>query len=87
MKSTENNAGHSKNTERYFTVPGDVLIDILSVLVSNCILYEIKTVDVSDNSILLYLTSKDQSRHYAKAIENIETILDEYKGYSELLTF
>lgn len=88
MKASENNEeNRSKITERYFTVPGDMLIDILSVLVNNGILYQIKTVDLNDNSILLYLTQKGQRGNYAKAIENIETMLNEFKDYSRLLQF
>lgn len=88
MKSRENNLeSQSTIAEKYFTVPGDMLMDILSVVVNNGILYQIKTVDTNANSILLYMAQKSQNGHYAKAIENIETMLDEYKEYSRLLQF
>ncbi len=70
---------------KYFTVPGDMLIDILNVLVNNSIIYQVKSVDLNENSILLYITQEGQSIHYAKAIENIDVMLDEYRGYSQLL--
>lgn len=71
--------------EKYVTVPVDMIMDILHVLVSHAIQFEIKSVDVNENSILLYLSPRNQNAHYSKALENLEVMLSEYREYANLL--
>lgn len=71
--------------EKYFTVPADIIMDILHVLVSHAIQFEIKSVDMNETSILLYLSPKNQNAYFAKALENMEVMLSEYREYSNLL--
>ena len=66
---------------KYYTVAGDILMDILHIIFSNDIRYEIKSVNRGDNSILLYVPQEKQPPQIVKATENIETIINSYKEY------
>jgi len=81
MQSGRNTKADSKLTVKYLTVPGDVIIDILYILVSNELLYQIKSINRNENSILLCVEQDKKSERFLIAIENIETILNAYNEY------
>lgn len=71
--------------ENYFAVYSDTLLDVLRVAINNDIPFEIKSVHTIENSVLLCIRQKRQGDNYAKVVENIETLLAEYRSYLELL--
>ena len=71
--------------ENHFTVYGDMLLDVLQVVLNNDIPFEIKSIHQIENSAVLCIRQKRQGDNYAKVVENIETLLAEYRAYLELL--
>lgn len=76
--NTENSP---KPTVKYFTIPGDLLMDILYILLENGLRYQIKAINRDENSILLYLPHERQPVQWAMAVENVESILRDYSYY------
>ena len=81
-KNTHEGTGSKEN---HFTVYGDMLLDVLRVVINNDIPFEIKSIHTIENSALLCIRQKRQGDNYAKVIENIEALLAEYRSYLELL--
>ncbi|MFZ6011175.1 MAG: hypothetical protein ACOYXT_12585 [Bacteroidota bacterium] len=81
MRSSKGNA-HIR--EHYFTVPSDMLMDVLQVVVKNSIRYRITEVSPYEGCIKLYVNSEGQQVYYDKAVENIEVMLDEYMDFVRL---
>lgn len=71
--------------ENHFTVYGDMLLDVLRVVINNDIPFEIKSIQQIENSAVLCIRQKRQGDNYAKVVENIEAMLTEYRSYLELL--
>jgi hypothetical protein len=80
MNSLNSTSTPSKSLQEYFTIPGDLLMEILSIVVNNGVAYQIKTVNLNENSILLYIPQKNHT-HAASAIDNIGGILKDYNYY------
>lgn len=78
---TSNSGTDPTPAAEYFTIPGDLVIDILFILSTYNLHYHIKAVNREENSILLYLPREEQPAHRAMAIENIESILRDYHYY------
>ena len=75
-----------KATARIFTVPGDMVMDILQILVTNGIRFEIQTVKAEDNTLQLQLFPSGHNAHvYHQSVKNIEALLDEYKTFQTYL--
>jgi hypothetical protein len=77
----DNNKTDKESRVTYFTVPGDVIMDILYILFSNNIHYSINSVNRNQNSILLDLPMDKQPPVLSDAIENIDGILQDYNQY------
>lgn len=58
-----------------YTVPIDVVIDIAEILVESRIQHSIKAIKEEKHAIVLRLLVEPE---HAKAVENIEKILEEY---------
>jgi hypothetical protein len=71
--------------ENHFTVYGDMLLDVLRVVINNDIPFEIKSIHTIENSALLCIRQTRQDDNYAKVVENIDALLSEYRTYLELL--
>ncbi len=81
-KETHERTGGKEN---HFTVYGDMLLDVLRVVINNDISFEIKSIHQIENSALLCIRKKRQGDNYEKAVENIDALLAEYRIYLELL--
>lgn len=87
MRTSTNRQKETTRNVKYYTVPGDILMDILYILFRNAISYEIKSVNRDENSVLLFLSADKQPAFFTQAIENIENILASYNEYITGLPF
>jgi hypothetical protein len=79
--ATQERQNGSTEHGSYFTVPGDVLMDILYILLSNNLTHELKSINRNENSVLLYISKINQPAQFTLALENIESILHDYQDY------
>lgn len=70
-----------KTSLKSYTVPMDVFIDILRILLNNNIRNQIEAVNEIQNSIILRIEIIKTDATHQKVIENIEDVLFEYGYY------
>jgi hypothetical protein len=70
-----------KNRFKTLTVPLDVLIDVVSIIKETELKNEITGVNVNRSFIELKIEYQNGLGYHQRAIENIESILDDYNHY------
>ena len=63
-----------------YTIPLDLLLDILKILLGNNISYLIESINENESSLLMQLRFNSSITNHKKAKENIESFLADY-GY------
>ena len=71
----------SKNTYKTFSIPLDVLTDIIKVLLQSELKNEITGANENKNFIDVKVEYQNGLGFHQKAIDNIENILDDYNHY------
>lgn len=71
-------AGHDRGIVKHFTVPSDVLMDVLYIIHRHKIRFQISRINREENTIMLDLY---HGEYAGQVIENIEYILSEYTTY------
>ena len=71
----------SKNTYKTFSIPLDVLTDIIKVLLQAELKNEITGANENKNFIDVKVEYQNGLGFHQKAIDNIENILDDYNHY------
>lgn len=71
----------SKNTYKTFSIPLDVLTDIIKVLLQAELKNEITGANENKNFIDIKVEYQNGLGFHQKAIDNIESILDDYNHY------
>ena len=71
----------SKNTYKTFSIPLDVLTDIIKVLLQAELKNEITGASENKNFIDVKIEYQNGLGFHQKAIDNIESILDDYNHY------
>jgi hypothetical protein len=71
----------SKNTYKTFSIPLDVLTDIIKVLLQAELKNEITGANENKNFIDVKVEYQNGLGFHQKAIDNIESILDDYNHY------
>lgn len=70
-----------KTTLKSYTVPMDVFIDIMQILLTYNIRNQIEAVNEAQNSIILRIEIIKTDSTHQKVIENLEDVLSEYGYY------
>ncbi len=70
-----------KNRFKTLSVPLDVLIDVVSIIKETELQNEITGVNVNRSFIELKIEYQNGLGYHQRAIENIESILDDYNHY------
>lgn len=71
----------SKNTYKTFSIPLDVLTDIIKVLLQAELKNEITGANENKNFVDVKVEYQNGLGFHQKAIDNIESILDDYNHY------
>ena len=71
----------SKNTYKTFSIPLDVLTDVIKVLLQAELKNEITGANENKNFIDVKVEYQNGLGFHQKAIDNIESILDDYNHY------
>ena len=69
-----------KPITKSYTIPLDLLIDILKILLNNTMCYEIEAINETENSLLVQVCFSPTVPNHSRAKENIEAHLNDY-GY------
>jgi len=67
--------------EKIFNVPVDICLDIFKVLLENRVEFELIGIKEKQNSLVIKILPHSDFSFYVKMIENIESILRDYKSY------
>ncbi len=70
-----------KNRFKTLTIPLDVLIDVINIVMETELKNEITAVNVNRSFIELKVEYQNGLGYHLRAIENIESILDDYNQY------
>jgi hypothetical protein len=71
----------NNNSTKSFSIPMDVLMDTLKIFLNNDIEYKIEGISEKSNSVIIQMKLQKNSLIYTEAVENIETILEDYNYY------
>lgn len=63
------------------TIPLDVLMDIVRILLNNAIVWVVEGINEKENSLLIQISIQPQLLRHRKALENIQGILSDYGYY------
>ena len=69
-----------KPITKSYTIPLDLLIDILKILLNSNIGYHIEAINETESSLLVQVSFSPTVPNHSRAKENIETLLNDY-GY------
>ena len=64
-----------------YTIPLDLLLDILKILLSNNISYHIESINENESNLLMQLRFNPSITNNKKAKENIESFLTDYEYF------
>ena len=70
-----------KNRFKKLTVPLDVLVDVLNIVIETELKNEVTGVNVNRSYIEIKIEYQNGLGYHQRAIENIESILDDYNHY------
>lgn len=70
-----------KSRFKKLTVPLDVLVDILNIVIETELKNEVTGVNVNRSYIEIKIEYQNGLGYHQRAIENIESILDDYNHY------
>ena len=70
-----------KNRFKKLTVPLDVLVDVLNIVIETELKNEVTGVNVNRSFIEIKIEYQNGLGYHQRAIENIESILDDYSHY------
>lgn len=70
-----------KNRFKKLTIPLDVLVDVLNIVIETELKNEVTGVNVNRSFIELKIEYQNGLSYHQRAIENIESILDDYNHY------
>lgn len=63
------------------TIPMDVLMDILRILLDNAILWQVEGINEKENSLLIQMSIQPHLLRHRKALNNMQEILSDYGYY------
>ena len=63
------------------TIPMDVFMDIVRILLGTRIQWQVENINEKENSLLIQVSTQPHLHHHQKAIENMESILADYGYY------
>lgn len=63
------------------TIPLDVFIDVVRVLLDNAFDWQVEGINEKENSLLIQVSIQPGSARHKKAMENIQSMLSEYGYY------
>lgn len=69
------------NITKSYTIPLDLLIDILKIVLNNNLNYNIEAVNDKESSLLLQVSFDQTQFNHPKAKENIEYFLNDYSHF------
>ena len=72
---------NGKTQQHSYTIPMDMYMDILRILLPNKIRNYVETLNERENSIILRIETVPGNFRHKQAIENLEEILNEYGYY------
>jgi len=70
-----------KTTLKSYTIPMDVFIDIMRILLTYKIRNQIEAINETQNSLILRIEIIQTDSTHQKVIENLEDVLSEYGYY------
>ena len=70
-----------RKTVKRFTVPGDVLVDVLYVVNRSGIRYQITEVNRDQSNVTLRLSCDGSGKFEEQAIENIDCMISDYMNF------
>jgi len=68
-------------TEESLKIPSDILLDVLAVIVKETIRHEITQVVEGRSMVILSVYLNDGSLKQQRALQNIQSMLEEYNEY------
>ncbi len=68
-------------TTNSHTIPMDVFMDIVRILLNNAIQWKVESINERENSLLIQVSIQPDLLRHRKAIENMESILSDYGYY------
>lgn len=81
MKTTTN-AQPGNHISTSHTIPMDVLMDVLKLLMANDLAYSIESLNEREDSILVQVQHDKESKRHRQAMFNLKDILGTYTQYT-----
>lgn len=63
------------------TIPMDVFIDIVRILLDNALAWQVEGINEKENSLLIQVSYQPHLPRHRKALENMQSILADYGYY------
>jgi len=63
------------------TIPMDVFMDIVRILLNNVIWWQVESINEKENSLLIQISIQPDLLRHRKAMENMQSILSDYGYY------
>ncbi len=63
------------------TIPMDVFMDIVRILLNNAIRWQVESINEKENSLLIQISIQPDLLRHRKAMENMQSILSDYGYY------
>lgn len=68
-------------TTSSYTVPVDVLLDIVRILLEYAIQWQVEGINEKENSLLIQVSIQPSLPHQRKALDNMKAVLSDYDHY------
>jgi hypothetical protein len=68
-------------TTNSHTIPMDVFMDIIRILLNNAIQWRVESINEKENSLLIQVSIQPDLLRHRKAMENMQSILSDYGYY------
>ncbi len=70
-----------QTTSSSHTIPMDVFLDIVRILLDNAITWRVEGINEKENSLLIQVSIQPDLLRHRKVMENMQTILSDYRYY------
>jgi hypothetical protein len=68
-------------TTSSYTIPLDVLLDIVRILLEYAIQWQVEGINEKENSLLIQVRIQPSLSHQRKALDNMKAVLSDYGHY------